>query len=127
MTAPTPTLSYFIGRERLVWEALVAGDAAADGRLLSDDFLGVYPTGFAGRADHVAQLADGPTVTHYSMRQEALLAISDDAVLLTYEARFRRVGSGASERMYVSSLWCRRDQRWVNTFSQDTPAGGPVP
>ena len=24
--------------------------------------------------------------------------------------------------MYVSSLWCRRDDRWVNVFSQDTPA-----
>jgi hypothetical protein len=28
--------------------------------------------------------------------------------------------------MYVSSLWCRRDDRWVNVFSQDTPPGLPT-
>jgi hypothetical protein len=26
--------------------------------------------------------------------------------------------------MYVSSLWCHRDGRWVNVFSQDTPDTG---
>jgi hypothetical protein len=32
----------FIELESLVWRALADGDADADGRLLSDDFLGVY-------------------------------------------------------------------------------------
>lgn len=25
------------------------------------------------------------------------------------------------EAMYISSLWCDRGDRWLNTFSQDTP------
>ncbi len=49
-----------------VWLALQRGDAEADRKLLSEDFLGVYPTGFADRADHVGQLADGPTVTEFA-------------------------------------------------------------
>ncbi|HWL42954.1 MAG TPA: nuclear transport factor 2 family protein [Ilumatobacter sp.] len=122
-----PRFEYFIHLERQVWEALVAGDAAADTALLDDDFVGVYPTGFAGRAEHVGQLADGPTVAAYSINRPVLITISDDAALLAYEARFRRTLDAELETMYVSSLWCRRDGRWVNTFSQDTPRGGPVP
>ncbi len=48
--------------ESQVWQALVDGDADADRRMLSDDFLGVYPTGFADRESHVGQLLDGNVV-----------------------------------------------------------------
>ena len=122
-----PPIEYFISLERRVWDALVAGDADADRALLADDFVGVYPTGFAGRADHVGQLSDGPTVTAYSIARPVLVAIADDAALLAYAARFRRLADADEETMYVSSLWCRRDGRWVNTFSQDTPRGAAVP
>ena len=58
-------IEQFIRLEREVWEALANGDGEADGRLLSDDFLGVYTVGFADRRD-VAQLANGPTVSEFS-------------------------------------------------------------
>ncbi len=44
--------------EAKVWDALRRGDAEADLRLLADDFLGVYPTGFADRWAHAGQLAN---------------------------------------------------------------------
>jgi predicted enzyme related to lactoylglutathione lyase len=115
----------FIQLENEVWHALVGGDAAADARLLSEDFLGVYPTGFADRSDHVGQLNEGPTVTEFTVSDERLLILSDSAVLLVYRAEYRRPRARHAsdlETMYVSSLWCRRDGRWVNVFSQDTPA-----
>ena len=124
MSAP---LELFVELEGRVWDALAAGDATADAALLAPDFLGVYPTGFAGRDDHAAQLTTGPTVADYSIAEPAVLTISDDAALLVYVATFRRTAGAEPETMYVSSLWCRRDGRWVNTFSQDTPRGGPVP
>jgi hypothetical protein len=114
----------FIGLETQVWHALVDGDVESDARLLSEDFLGVYPSGFAGRIEHAAQLIDGPTVATFQLSEARLVAVSEAAVLLAYRADFtRRSGSDASEpeAMYVSSLWCRRDDRWVNLFSQDTP------
>ena len=107
--------------ERQVWEALVNGDRVADERLLAADFLGVYPTGFAGRDEHVAQFASEPTVATYEIVSPRCVPISDDAVLIAYDARFTRPGR-SPERMFVSSIWTRRDDRWVNTFSQDTPA-----
>ncbi|MCB0967453.1 MAG: nuclear transport factor 2 family protein [Ilumatobacter sp.] len=120
MTRPQP--EYFIRLEQQVWQALVDGDADADRRLLADGFLGVYPDGFAGRDEHVAQFANEPTVAHYSIDHPHWIALSDDAHLLCYEARFRRPGDDDLHRMYVSSLWQLVDDRWVNTFSQDTPA-----
>ena len=111
--------------ERRVWDALVKGDAETDIELLAEDFLGVYPTGFAGRSDHVDQLADGPSVSTYALSEPRKLDISDRAVMLSYRAEYQRasrVGDGRSEVMYVSSLWCKQGGQWINIFSQDTPA-----
>jgi hypothetical protein len=117
----------FVELESQVWRALADGDADADGRLLSDDFLGVYATGFADRTDHVAQLKDGATVATFALHDVRMVVVSESAVLLAYRAEFERPRSADARQrhstMYVSSLWCLRDERWVNVFSQDTPEG----
>jgi hypothetical protein len=118
-------LEEFVRLETAVWQALVDGDAEMDAALLTDDFLGVYPSGFAGRDDHVRQLADGPTVASFELSEARLLVISDDAMMLSYRADSHPVAGTAHPEpaaMYISSLWCRRDGRWLNLFSQDTPA-----
>jgi hypothetical protein len=115
-------IEHFIRLEREVWEALADGDGEADGRLLSDDFLGVYTVGFADRAAHVAQLADGPTVSEFSIGAARLMVLSDDMVLLAYRAEFTRPGENTAESVLISSIWCEREGRWVNIFSQDTPS-----
>jgi hypothetical protein len=119
------TVQELTALEQEVWRALVAGDPASDERLLSDDFLGVYQAGYAGRGEHVEQLADGPTVCSFELSEVRMLAISDLAALLVYRADYVRADEdGEREAMYVSSLWCVRGGRWVNVFSQDTPATG---
>ncbi|HEX3090278.1 MAG TPA: nuclear transport factor 2 family protein [Ilumatobacteraceae bacterium] len=118
-------LNAFVDLETSVWDALRRGDAAADARLLADDFLGVYPSGFATRSDHVGQLTHGPTVADFELRDARLMVLSEDDALLSYRADFHRLvdgQSGESETMFVSSLWCRRSGRWVNVFSQDSPS-----
>ena len=110
--------------ETEVWQALVTGDPDADSRLLAADFLGVYPTGYADRADHVGQISAGPTVAEFTLSEARLLSVSDSTVLLAYRAEYRRPDAAPGsdrEAMYVSSLWCRREGAWVNVFSQDTP------
>ncbi len=108
--------------ERAVWQALVDGDAAADRAALAADFLGLYPDGFAGREDHVGQLATGPGIAAFALSGLRVMSLGADHALIAYAARFRRVGAGAEEAMYVSSVWRRRGQGWENLFSQDTPA-----
>ncbi|MEM0945310.1 MAG: nuclear transport factor 2 family protein [Pseudomonadota bacterium] len=108
--------------ERRVWEALLAGDGAADRALLSEDFLGVYPSGFSDRAGHCGQLAAGPSIAAYEITQARLITLGEGLVLLSYHARYTRAHPGATpETMYVSSIWQRKGATWQNIFSQDTP------
>lgn len=121
-------LDLFVRLETLVWEALVAGDPEADRRMLSDDFLGVYPDGFETRAGHVAQLAGGPVMASWSIADARLVELADDTVLLAYRADHRPIVdgvAGADATMYISSIWCDRAGEWTNVFSQDTPAADP--
>ncbi len=120
-------LGTLVEAERSVWRALLSGDAAADAALLDDAFLGVYPTGFATKADHAAQLGAGPTVAAFRLDDPRILRLADDLALLAYKAVFFRAGQAEPETMYVSSLWRRDGDAWLNLFSQDTPAGPPVP
>jgi len=115
----------FLQLERRVWDALVEGDAETDIELLAEDFLGVYPTGFASRSDHVEQLAAGPSVSAYALSEPRKIDVSDRAVMLSYRADIQRasgVGDRHPEVLYISSLWCQQGGRWINVFSQDTPA-----
>ena len=124
MNAHAMDVAAFVKLEIEVWEALQRGDADADRRLLAEDFLGVYPTGFADRSDHVGELADGPTVAEYELHDARIMILSEDDVLLAYRADWHPLVAGERgkrESMYVSSLWCRRSGRWVNLFSHDCP------
>lgn len=116
-----PTLEHFVSLETRVWQALVDGDGQADAELLLPEFLGVYPSGFSGKAGHVGQVADGPTVARFSLSDARLLVLGTEHVMLSYRACFARVG-GEEEDMFVSSLWIRTEDGWCNIFSQDTPA-----
>ncbi len=108
--------------ERSVWDALRNGDAQADQAALAPDFLGVYSDGFAGRDDHVAQLAGGPTIHDYDLTDPHARALGPGFALLSYRATFRRAAGDIPEVMYVSSIWRNHGGAWVNVFSQDTVA-----
>lgn len=116
------TVEHFVTLESRVWEALAHGDMVADAACLSDDFLGVYPTGFADRAEHIGQLEHGPTVSTYEIGSPVIRAFTPDHVLLSYEARYRRRPTEPTETMFVTSVWSLVDDQWINVFSQDTPA-----
>lgn len=108
--------------ETSVWDALVDGNADADNAALHSDFLGVYSDGFASKADHVGQLANGPSVARYSLADFQLKALGGEHAILSYRADFLRTGTDDPETMYVSSIWQRDPAGWINIFSQDTPA-----
>ncbi|MCF6232233.1 MAG: nuclear transport factor 2 family protein [Rhodobacteraceae bacterium] len=121
MNTPPPRPDAFLALETSVWQAMVTGDAKADTALLTADFLGVYPSGFAGRADHAGQLEHGPVMQMFHLDQARLTVITPDHVLLSYRATYRRI-NGPQEVMYITSLWQHTTDGWMNSFSQDTPA-----
>ncbi|MGR3661692.1 MAG: DUF4440 domain-containing protein [Paracoccaceae bacterium] len=108
--------------ETYVWNALVAGDRNADATALHDSFLGVYPSGFATKAEHVNQLDQGGTMASFTLSQIKARPLGPDHALLSYRAVFNRSAKAAPETMFVSSIWQNTTGRWVNIFSQDTPA-----
>lgn len=116
--------NHLFALETQVWEALVSGDGSADEALLAEDFIGVYPDGFAGKDAHVGQLESGATVSDYRLSEVQLQAISEEAALLIYRADYLRQAPDVWEVMLVSSLWQKRSGSWINTFSQDTPLTG---
>ncbi len=109
--------------EKTVWDALVNGDPATDRRMLADSFLGVYPSGFANKADHVSQLDDGPTVLSYTLTDARLRTLADGLALLAYRADFIRI-DGRQDAMYITSIWEQQNGSWINIFSQDSAADG---
>lgn len=119
----SPRLSEIINLERQVWDALVTGDVGADSRLLSNDFLGVYASGFSDRAGHVGQLDAGPSIATYDLTDLRLLTPGPGLAMLCYRADFVRMGSSTLESMLVSSLWKQTGAAWRNIFSQDTTVG----
>ncbi|KIN62440.1 hypothetical protein Z946_1298 [Sulfitobacter noctilucicola] len=124
MNTPKPDDPLFrtiADHERQVWDALVSGDAATDATLLDELFLGVYSDGFAVKADHIGQLKHGPTIATYDLQDMRLMTLGSDHALISYRAVFQRLKRATPETMYVSSVWQRRDESWVNIFSQDTP------
>jgi len=106
-----------------VWNALVSGDGAADASLLSHDFLGVYPSGFEGKDDHCNQLNAGPTIRDYQLSLFQVKKLSAEVYLLSYRAEYSRFSDerkNPSEVMYVTSIWQKSADQWLNIFSQDT-------
>jgi hypothetical protein len=114
--------SFFLELESKVWDALVAGNIKADEELLADDFLGVYSSGIAGKEEHAAQLMEGPTVANYSLSDARIMILAEDTALLSYLARWTRIANGKQEAMYITSIWKKTNQLWLNIFSQDTKA-----
>ncbi|MBL0121828.1 MAG: nuclear transport factor 2 family protein [Betaproteobacteria bacterium] len=118
-------IEFFLNLESSVWKALVCGDPTADASLLAENFLGVYSTGFAGRDEHVGQLAVGPIARAYSLSNARVIHLCPDTVVLSYLATWSRHGSGSDagqERTYISSIWQHQNGVWRNVFSQDTKA-----
>jgi len=123
ISAVPPPDSFFIDKEKEVWEALKHNDKAADSRLLADDFVGLYDTGFATKSDHVKQMDDKDSIGSYNLQDAKVLHLSPEMALLLYKATCK--GSGEWEEFcslpkYVSSLWAVRSGQWVALFSQDT-------
>ncbi|MBY6137957.1 nuclear transport factor 2 family protein [Leisingera daeponensis] len=116
-----PQLAEILALETKVWEALAAGDPVADGRLLTEDFLGVYPSGFSDKSGHCDQLKDGPVMRAYRLSNAQLRVITAEAVLLSYRASYLAAGGSEWSTMLISSLWEQDAGSWRNSFSQDTP------
>lgn len=104
--------------ERRLLDRAVRADPVAVTELLTPDFVEVGASGDRwDRTSIVAALAASPDADA-EMREIRVVALGDDAVLLTYLAETRAIPRVRSRR---ASVWVRADGRWRMRYHQGTP------
>ena len=113
------TAQTLIANERTAWDVYARRDTAAPDLLSSDyvDLLG--DNTINDRHAHLAQIAEAD-LSSYSLEDFRVIRLSDDAMLVTYEAAWAD-SAGESGRVAVTSGWAIRDGVWMNVFYRETP------
>ena len=109
--------------ERQSWVAWQHHDGNFFQNFLSDDHVEVGTTGIATKAQVVAYVASPAcVVTSYAVDHFHVTRFDDNTALLTYRAEQNTTCGNAPvpSPTWVSSLFVRRNGRWVNALYQHT-------
>ena len=111
--------------EKQSWVAWQGHDGKFFQNFLSDDHVEVGTTGIATKAQVVSYVGSGScVVTHYSVDHFHATRFDTNTALLTYRAEQQTTCGGAAvpSPTWVSSLFVRRNGKWVNALYQHTKA-----
>jgi hypothetical protein len=132
--AQTPSderlLAELTALERASWEAALKDDKDFFRTYMAPEFKGFFADGtVAGREDFLRNMDDFHLVK-YSMGEVSLLRINEHAVMVLYRAGFEGVHKGktlSTSGVESSSLYVRRDGKWLEIFYQETAAPPAAP
>ncbi len=113
-----------IALEKKSWVAWQSHDGAFFATFLSDDHVDVGARGVTDKKNVVAGVASGICkVEDYAVDQFHATRLSADTAVIAYHARQNtHCGSVAvPSPAWVSSLYVRRNGRWLNAVFQETP------
>ncbi|MGA9998460.1 MAG: nuclear transport factor 2 family protein [Pyrinomonadaceae bacterium] len=114
-----------IAEERALWEAWKNKDAKPYEQWLAEDSVYVHSTGVDGKASEIKGIAD-PTceVKSYALDNFKVTMLDKDAALLTFHATqdFACGGKAGPTAVQASSIYVKRNGKWLNWFHQETPA-----
>jgi len=120
----TPTQrDQIVAAERAELDALKSSDIAAFAGLIADEAVFVDAAGPASKAEIVKHSANF-RLRDYTMSNIQLITLSQGVDLLVYRVAETGTSHGGvfSANVLVSSIWVRRDGRWLCLFSQETAA-----
>lgn len=114
-----------ITKERLSWELAIKRDAASYKAFHAPNFFTVSKTGVTNRALSEASAMDANV--HFEQCDLSgfdIHFVAENAVLITYLVKGSGLDHGKAFQLnsYASSLWIKRDGKWLNVFYQATPA-----
>ena len=121
---PASLQSELVTLETRSWEAWKNHDGKFFEGFLSSDHLEVSSGGLTNKASVVAGVASGVCrVEGYTLKQFELRMLSENVALLTYSETQDTTcqGNAVPSPCWVSSLYMKRDGRWLNVFFQQTP------
>jgi hypothetical protein len=117
--------SVLVGLERQSWVAWKARDGAYFQNFLSEDHVETGSSGLAGKSDVVGFVGSKICVVErYSLDRFRLTRFDANTALLSYHATQSTTCNGVKvpSPVWVSSLFLRRDGKWLNALYQQTPA-----
>lgn len=113
--------------EKDSWEAIMAGDKKFFESYLAPEAMWVFADGtMVDRESYLKGLSD-VQVKRYTMGPTSLRRITDDVTLILYRVSYEAVQNGHKELfadIESSSLYVRRDGKWLESFYQETPVHG---
>jgi hypothetical protein len=119
-----------VGLEKQSWEAWKNRDGKFFQEFLSDDHVELGAGGAAGKAEVVESVASPAcTVKSYAVDHFKLAVLDTRTALLTYHAAQDTTcgGKAVPSPAWVSSLYIKRGDRWLNVLYQQTPTPKPTP
>ncbi|HSJ83788.1 MAG TPA: nuclear transport factor 2 family protein [Acidimicrobiia bacterium] len=108
-----------IALERSFWES--AGDPQFYRENFADDGVMAFNIGTMGKDEVVASMQGAPEWANYTIDEPVLVQLGPDAASLTYTTVAQPPGNGDVYRAALTSVYVRRDGRWLLAVHQQTP------
>jgi len=112
-----------VAQERAGLDALKTGDLTAFGASTAEDAIFVDAHGPATKAEVMEHTTEF-RLHDYTMADIKFIPLSVDSGLIIYTLTESGTSHGKdfTARVHVSSLWLKRDRKWLCEFSQETGA-----
>ncbi|MFC4764333.1 DUF4440 domain-containing protein [Dyella koreensis] len=111
--------------ERASWDLAIKRDATAYKALHAPDFFTVTGTGVVDRVRSETSAMDANVrFDQCELSGFDVRFVAENAALVTYHVKAAGLDHGKAFQLdsYASSLWMKRDGKWMNVFYQATPA-----
>jgi len=126
----TTTKQELLALEKQYWNAIREKDSATASSLSDDPcvVVGAQGVGEMGKSQ-LAKMLQGATyeLNAFSLDDVHMRQISDDVVAMAYKVKEDLVVDGQQIKLeaFDSSVWVRRDQKWVCVVHTESLAGDP--
>ena len=114
-----------ITNERASWDLAIKRDVSAYKAFHAPDFFTVTGTGVVNRAPSEASAMDSNVrFDQCELSGFDVHFVAENAALITYRVKATGLDHGKAFQLdsHASSLWMKRDGKWLNVFYQATPA-----
>jgi hypothetical protein len=113
-----------IGIERSDWQALKTKNKAAIERVRSHDYFDFGSDGRVNKAKVFSEgwMAADSTLLDFSWQDLQVSFLGDSTALVTYRGKYRGTTAGKEDsgEAYYSTLYQKRQGRWMIVFTQDS-------
>ena len=110
-------------RETALWESVKSRDTALFAKALADEYVGVYDSAIAGRADEIKGVS-AFSLTSYSLDSVRVRRVDPSNAIITYTIAVNGAMGGKSitGNYHTLSLWHHTGKRWLTVAHTEVKA-----